>query len=69
MAFKLARTWDVQPSEFWQMSPTEFWWEYDARARQRKMSEPGLGGASKFEWEEARKRFKKRKQARDNAVS
>lgn len=59
-AYKAARGWGVQPSEFWQMSPREWWWEFDSNLAAHKRMTPGRGGFSVAEWDDARRRHKER---------
>lgn len=50
----------MQPSEFWSLSSQEFWWEYDTKIESHKRTQKGLGGHSIAEWEEARRKHRKK---------
>lgn len=63
-AYRSARDWGVQPSEFWALSPREWWWEADDKIRQAKAMRIGMGGHSELEWEEARKRHREKMKAK-----
>lgn len=65
-AYKSARDWGIQPSEFWAMSVAEWWWEADAKIRLSKKMTKGTGGISQADWEDARKRHKERMGAKAN---
>lgn len=67
-AYVAARGWGIQPSEFWAMSPEEWWLELDGHIETQARIEaqtPGLGGRTKAEWEEAKRRH--REKMRDRA--
>lgn len=59
-AYKAAREWGIQPSEFWSMSPREWWWEADTKISLSKRMTKQAGGFSQSEWEAARRKHKER---------
>lgn len=68
-AYRAAREWGIQPSEFWAMSPAEYWAEFDTKYEMAQRLKDGgkQGGKSPFsqaEWEDARRRHKERKRAK-----
>lgn len=64
-AYKTARDWGMQPSEFWNLSPQEWWWEADAKIRLGKQLKIGRGGISEADWEDARKRHQEKMRAKN----
>lgn len=64
-AYKAAREWGIQPSEFWAMSPTEWWWEADSKIAFSRQTTKGAGGFSQAEWAEARRKHREKMKAND----
>jgi len=62
-AYKAAREWGVQPSEFWSSSVQEWYWELESKYDAAQRMTPGLGGINKAEWAEARRRHKEKMKA------
>lgn len=59
-AYKSARSWGMQPSEFWSLSPQEWWWEFDEKLLEHKRLTKKGGGLSQADWEAARRKHKER---------
>lgn len=57
-AYKAAREWGMQPSEFWKLSPAEWWAEFDTKYLAQKRLDKKGGGFSAAEWDDARRRHK-----------
>jgi len=56
-AYRLARDWGIQPSEFWGMSPWEWWMEFDAKIetnrRIEEMKSPTRKVGTSADWDRA----------------
>jgi hypothetical protein len=63
-AYKAARDWGIQPSEFWAMSVQEWWWEADSKIAVSKRLKKGPSGFSEAEWEDARRRHREKMKAK-----
>lgn len=56
MAYKAAREWGIQPSEFRALSPWEFWLEFDTKTEIAEKIKATSGGKfSGPEWDRARR--------------
>lgn len=64
-AYKAARDWGMQPSEFWSLSIQEWWWELGSRHETAQRMTPGLGGISKAEWAEGHRIHQDKMKARN----
>lgn len=69
-AYRLARDWGIQPSEFWGMSPWEWWLEFDAKIetqrRIEEMKSPARKVGTSADWDRAWKEHRAKIKAKQN---